>query len=39
VEKGVRELRVDGRETAEIPDLRSGIHQVEVMMGKAGKGE
>ena len=38
VEKGVRELRVDGRKTAEIPDLRSGTHNVEVIMGTAGEG-
>ncbi len=38
VEKGVRELRVDGRETAGIPDLRSGTHNVEVIMGTAGEG-
>ena len=38
VEKGVRELRVDGQKTAEIPDLRSGTHNVEVIMGTAGEG-
>ena len=38
VEKGVRELRVDGRKTAGIPDLRSGTHNVEVIMGTAGEG-
>ena len=39
VEKGIRAIRVDGRETAEIPDFGSGTHDVEVVMGKAGKGE
>ena len=39
VEKSIRAIRVDGRETAEIPDFGSGTHDVEVVMGKAGKGE
>ena len=39
VEKGIRAIRVDGRETAEIPDFGSGTHDVEVVMGNAGKGE
>ena len=39
VEKGIRAIRVDGRGTAEIPDFGSGTHDVEVVMGNAGKGE
>ena len=33
VEKGVREIRVDGAETAEIPAFGNGTHDVEIIMG------
>ena len=35
VEKGVRSIRVDGVEVAEIPAFESGTHQVEIEMGGA----
>ena len=33
VEKGVRQIRVDGAETETIPVFRNGSHSVEVLMG------
>ena len=35
VEKGVRSIRVDGVEVADIPAFESGTHQVEIEMGGA----
>ena len=35
VEKGVRRMRVDGRDAAVIPAFAEGVHTVEVEMGGA----
>ena len=33
VEKGVKQIRVDGEEADEIRDFGAGVHHVEILMG------